>query len=317
MVNSTIQTSYFDSQTLGLQPKNPQRKLHVQHKRQVSLRCPRKTMSHLSGSSPSSRSSSGPLSSLSPPSVTVAAAHQATVTSPASIFGFPSPHLPFQPRAFPPPNVGYNAQNHAMNPPTPDPFGDLLNFDDENEQELFNFFHLRLPKVFPYINLFRWTAATLFSKTARNDAMKETVYAINDLLKYQDLHQKMDSETSLQTAQRHLNNAFNYLYERLNQLQKNPGATEGGGETICTFLLAHVSLMLNQVAGARVHLDGFFQLLKNPQPGQPDPPYPPSPSETDGLTYLIWRMALRIDFITAIATCKEPVLPLYLPFHQM
>src|SRR5271156_4925839 len=47
-----------------------------------------------------------------------------------------------------------------------------------DDASYFNFFLTELSKCFPYVNLFPWTAATLFSTSLHNPALRQSVLAV-------------------------------------------------------------------------------------------------------------------------------------------
>ena len=70
-------------------------------------------------------------------------------------------------------------------------------------------------------------------------------------------------------------------------------------------------MMLGDHTTAKKHLRGMSIVLSKLDHSEgPHKESVPSPLTTDKLTMLIWRMAIRIDFISSIACGKDPVLPM-------
>jgi len=102
-----------------------------------------------------------------------------------------------------------------------------------------------------------------------------------------------------------------HLQQALLQLRSQistGGADEG--IAISSFLLAHFSMMLGDYKTAKSHLKGMGVVLRGlDSTSTSRPTTVPSPLNVSGLTMLIWRMAKRIDFISAVVCGREPVLP--------
>lgn len=120
-------------------------------------------------------------------------------------------------------------------------------------------------------------------------------------------------------ALKHLQKALQLLGSRLSAVDVDVN-DDGDGFAISSFLLAHFSIMVGDHNAAKKHLRGMSLVLskldhsntrtsggKQHSHGDSFP----SPLTTDKLTMLIWRMAIRIDFISSIACGQEPVLPKY------
>jgi hypothetical protein len=171
--------------------------------------------------------------------------------------------------------------------------------EDRSGSSYFNFFLSELSKCFPYINLFPWTAATLFSTSNHNPALRQSVLAVAALIADQEA--KGEAE-----ALKHLQKALSLLRSRLSEV--DVGVDDG--VAISSFLLAHFCMMRGDHLTAIKHLRGMSIVLSNSdQTAGPHTETVPSPLTTDKLTMLIWRMAIRIDFISSIACGKTPVLP--------
>ena len=70
-----------------------------------------------------------------------------------------------------------------------------------------------------------------------------------------------------------------------------------------------MSLILGEIDAARSHLQGMLLVFEQLHGVAPQGIYVPSPVIMTPLTTLIWRMAIRVDFICSIACGKPPMLP--------
>ena len=169
--------------------------------------------------------------------------------------------------------------------------------EEEPDSSYFNFFLSELWKCFPYVNLFPWTAATLFSSSNHNPALRESVLAVAALIANQGSEGEREALV-------HLQKALQLLQSRFSNLEADDGMA------ISSFLLAHFSIMMGDYLTARNHLKGMSAILNKLDHGPSlHKESVPSPLNTDKLTLLIWRMAIRVDFISAVACGKAPVLP--------
>jgi Fungal specific transcription factor domain len=188
--------------------------------------------------------------------------------------------------------------------------------EDRSGTSYFNFFLTELSQYFPYVNLFPWTAATLFSSSNHNPALRQSVFAVAALIADQS---KLGNGLGHPEALKHLQKALHLLRNKLSAVDVDIN-DDGDGLAISSFLLAHFSIMLGDHNAAKKHLRGMSLMLskldhnntatsggERPSTGDSFP----SPLTTDKLTILIWRMAIRIDFISSIACGQEPVLPKY------
>jgi len=163
--------------------------------------------------------------------------------------------------------------------------------EDLSDDSYFNFFFTELSKAFPYVYLFPWTAATLFSSSNHNPALRHAVLAVAALI--------ADPEEAHSAALNHLTIAIQGLRNQLSS------ADAADAEVIVCFLLAHFSIAVGDPQSARKHLRGMCGLLKKISSAQAFP----NPTSTEKLTVLIWRMAIRVDCISSIACGEAPILP--------
>ena len=174
--------------------------------------------------------------------------------------------------------------------------------EDRSGASYFNFFLTELSQCFPYVNLFPWTAATLFSSSNHNPALRQSVLAVAALIADQEANGEAE-------ALKHLQKALQLLRNRLSSVDVDVD----DGLAISSFLLAHFSMMVGDHNTAKKHLRGMSIVLSKLNHAMDDGTdrreSVPSPLTTDKLTMLIWRMAIRIDFISSIACGKVPVLP--------
>jgi hypothetical protein len=175
------------------------------------------------------------------------------------------------------------------------PTGVPIETEDSSGDSYFNFFLTELSNSFPYVNLFPWTAATLFSTSTHNPALRQSVLAVAALFASQQ--EGGDQSTSLA----HLNDALQLIRNRLSEVGADNGLA------ISSFLLAQYSIMKGEVSIARQHLRGMARILRKLDQSESGP----SPITSDPLTILMWRMAIRVDFISSIAVGESPVLAEY------
>jgi hypothetical protein len=119
----------------------------------------------------------------------------------------------------------------------------------------------------------------------------------------------------------HLQRALQLIRDRISSVEVDEGIA------ISSFLLSHFSMMLGDYVTAKKHLKGMLVVLqrldhyhvaesgggRTGDGGGGAREGVPNPLRMDELTMLIWRMAIRIDFISSIASGRQPLLPEYLP----
>jgi hypothetical protein len=196
--------------------------------------------------------------------------------------------------------ISTNTSNSVTQLPTvvPKPVAPIET-EDASGDSYFNFFLTELSKTFPYVNLFPWTAATLFSTSSLNPALRQSVLAVAALFASQQDGGGQD------TALAHLHGALQLIRSRLTETGADNGLA------ISSFLLAQYSIMKGEVAVARHHLRGMARIFqKLDQTSQNEST--PSPITSDPLTILIWRMAIRVDFISSIAAGEAPIFAEYI-----
>lgn len=171
---------------------------------------------------------------------------------------------------------------------------------DETSALYFKFFLSELPNSFPYVNLFPWAAATLFAESNHHPALRQCVLSVAAML-------EAGSSEQLRTK------AFNYLQKALNLLQNSISSLDvDEGVAISSFLLAYLGLILGDLGATILHLRGLLLVFHRLDPDTAHHMVTvPSPEHITPLTTLIWRMAIRVDFIASIATGKAPILPPY------
>jgi hypothetical protein len=115
------------------------------------------------------------------------------------------------------------------------------------------------------------------------------------------------------TAHRGKERALEHLQKSLRLLQKSLSTLAvDEGVAISIFLLAYFNVSSGEHASARKHLLGLAMVMEQLQRdhsvrnGGVLSPYAISP-----LTMLIWRMAIRLDFIIAIMYAQRPVFRMY------
>lgn len=170
--------------------------------------------------------------------------------------------------------------------------------DQERTGAYFNFFLSELTKCFPYVNLFPWTAATLFSSSNHNPGLRQSVLAVAALLANKNAQGQAE-------ALEHLQKALRLMSDKLSNVEVDEGLA------ISSFLLSHFSMMLGDHITAKKHLKGMLTVLQklDNSPDADSGGLVPSPTNINELTILIWRMAIRIDFISSITSGQRPLLP--------
>jgi Fungal specific transcription factor domain len=183
----------------------------------------------------------------------------------------------------------------------------LYPYEDEQESiSYFNFFLAELSKCFPYVNLFPWTAAQLFSTSTHHPALRQSVLAVAALIA------EPGPQRGHVKALHHLQKA---LLQLQTQISSNP-ADEG--IAISSFLLAHFSMMLGDFETSKRHLEGMLiTLMKLDPQHSPHGVAVPLPLSVDKLTMLIYRMAIRVDFISSVACGVAPILPRYFSVRSL
>jgi len=113
--------------------------------------------------------------------------------------------------------------------------------------------------------------------------------------------------------------ALDHLQKSLKHLQTSLSAVElDEGMAISIFLLAYFNVGSGEHATARKHLQGLHMVLEQLKQnhlvrnGGIPSPYAISP-----LTMLIWRMAIRMDFIMSIMYGQAPIFPVYVPLMMV
>lgn len=174
--------------------------------------------------------------------------------------------------------------------------------EEERADAYFNFFLSELAKCFPYVNLFPWTAAILFSSSNHHPGLRQSVLAVAALLANRTAQGQAE-------ALEHLQNALSLIRDKISNVEVDEGLA------ITSFLLSHFSIMIGDHVTAKKHLRGMLTVLqKLNQSPETDTDVVPSPSNINALTILIWRMAIRIDFISSIASGQRPILPKFVHF---
>jgi hypothetical protein len=115
------------------------------------------------------------------------------------------------------------------------------------------------------------------------------------------------------SAHRSKERALEHLQKSLSLLQKSLSTVAiDEGVAISIFLLAYFNVSSGEHASARKHLMGLAMVLEQLERdhivrnGGVLSPYAISP-----LTMLVWRMAIRIDFIIAVMYAQRPIFPMY------
>lgn len=191
-----------------------------------------------------------------------------------------------------PPDMSFALFHSPAPVPDPDiPSGDL---------PYFNFFLEEMCNILPYVNIFPSAPSSLFSSSLHHPALRHSILSISALI---------SDKKSSKGKQR----ALEHLQKSLKLLQTSLSAAEvDEGVAISVFLLAYFDISCGDLPSAQKHLQGLCMVLAQLQQehlvrnGGVLSPYAISP-----LTMLVWRMAIRMDFILAIMYGRRPVFPMY------
>ena len=166
----------------------------------------------------------------------------------------------------------------------------------------FHFFLTEMSNVLPYINLFPSTSSALVSGSFHHPALRHSILSISALIA--DTKAQKGPEKALE----HLAKSLKFLQTHLSSVDLDEGVA------ISIFLLSYFNVSSGQHSTARKHLSGLCMVLQQLQQkhmvrnGGVLSPYAISP-----LTMLIWRMAIRMDFIMSLLYGLRPILPVYAP----
>jgi hypothetical protein len=164
-----------------------------------------------------------------------------------------------------------------------------------------SFFLAEMSKVLPYVNIFPSTVSSLFSSSIHHPALRHSVLSISSLIADKKSHR--GKERALQ----HLQHSLKLLQTSLSAVEVDEGLA------ISVFLLAYFNVASGEHSSARKHLAGLCMVMEQLQQDHLVrnagilSPYAISP-----LTMLVWRMAIRMDFIMALMYGQRPIFPLYL-----
>lgn len=173
-------------------------------------------------------------------------------------------------------------------PPTP-------LFNDE-ESSLLALFLEEIPKLLPYSELFPSVCNDICAMSATHVPLTQSILAISS-----SLASRRNAVTSIC--------AFTYLENALSQIQERIAIGKvDDGLIASVFLLAFLSTIDNDYKSARRHLLGLSQLLKIYHHARTSSPSPRQTASVDGypVIMLLWRMAIRLDYVVAFHT----------PFHE-
>jgi hypothetical protein len=162
------------------------------------------------------------------------------------------------------------------------------------------YFLSEMSNTLPYANIFPSSIYGIFSSSIHHPALRYSVLSISALCCDKKSHQGK-------------RRALEHLAKSLKLLQRSLWSVEVD-ECVANaiFLLAYFNLLAGDKISARKHLRGLSMVLDRIQQshlvnnGGVLSPYAISP-----LTMLIWRMAIRVDFIIAITSAQRPVFPAY------
>ena len=153
--------------------------------------------------------------------------------------------------------------------------------------------------VLPYVDLFPAAPASVFSSSLYHPALRHSLLSVSALIS------DKKSERGQQRALEHLQKSLTFLQRSLSAVEVDEGVA------ISIFLLAYFNVSSGELVSARKHLAGLNMVLAQlkadylVKSGGILLYYAVSP-----LTMLIWRMAIRMDFVMAIMYGLRPVFPM-------
>lgn len=180
--------------------------------------------------------------------------------------------------------------------PAPVPTQDIPSSD----LPYFTFFLEQMSNILPYVNLFPSAPSNVFSVSLQHPALRHSILSISALI--------ADKKSDRGRVR-----ALDHLQKSLKHLQTSLTAVEvDEGMAISIFLLAYFNVGSGEHSTARKHLQGLQLVLEQlkqnhlARNGGVPSPYAVSP-----LTMLIWRMAIRMDFIMSIMYGQPPIFHVY------
>jgi hypothetical protein len=174
-------------------------------------------------------------------------------------------------------------------PPVPDP--DIPQCD----QNYFHYFSSEMYNILPYVNIFTSTITDLLAASMVHPALRHGVLSISALLADQK------SQVGRTRSLEHLQKSLGLLQSSLSAIQVDEGLA------ISIFILSYLNVFMGEHESARKHLHGLrlvFETLRTE--------YLKSGRSVKPLTMLIWRMAIRIDYIMSMAFTLYPIFPTYI-----
>jgi hypothetical protein len=176
--------------------------------------------------------------------------------------------------------------------PAPFPDPDI----PESDATYLYFFLAEMPKVLPYVNIFPSAIQTLFQSSLVHPAQRHGLLSISALI--------ADRKTGKGKER-----SFTHLQKSLSFLRNSLSITTvDEGVAISVFFLAYCSVLSGEHLATRKHLDGLRlvleqlrtnHLLRNAGIR--------SPRAISPLSMLVWRMAIRLDFILAVMYSLTPI----------
>jgi len=164
-----------------------------------------------------------------------------------------------------------------------------------------SFFLAEMSNVLPYVNLFPSAVSSLFGSSIHHPALRHSVLSISALISDKKSHR------GKQRALEHLQHSLKFLQKSLSAVEVDEGLA------ISIFLLAYFNVSNGECSTASKHLVGLCMVMEQLQQDHMVrnagvlSPYAISP-----LTMLVWRMAIRLDFIMALMYSLRPIFPMYL-----
>jgi len=157
-----------------------------------------------------------------------------------------------------------------------------------------------MSNILPYVNIFPSAPSSLFSTSLYHPALRHSVLSISALIA------DKKSGKGRERALEHLQKSLKLLQNSLSAVEVDEAVA------ISIFLVAYFNVSSGEHSAARKHLHGLQMVLAQLEKehltknGGILSPHAVSP-----LTMLVWRMAIRMDFILAIIYGRRPIFPMY------
>lgn len=158
----------------------------------------------------------------------------------------------------------------------------------------------QISSILPYLDVFPAATRFLINAIKTHSGLKDSVLSLSAL---SNVHSRFENHR-----------AFEYFAKAIEYVQSSISSPRDAGEDLAMtiFFLALFSVRCGEYQNARKHLNGL-QLIFNQIKGRLSDCNSGvvSLSEISPLLWLIWRIAIRIDYTIAVLFGSLPVLPVY------